>query len=102
MIFADSIPSLWTELGAAIPLAFLGAIYPAVFAVLIYYLGQDSPRRLLFAYYAGGFAITFAVGIAGVSLLRGVKLDPKHHHAPSAGVDIALGVLMLAAAFVIA
>jgi hypothetical protein len=89
-------------LAAAIPLALLGAISPPIFAILIYYLGRESPRRLLFAYFAGAFAMTFAVGIAGISLLRGAKVDPQHHHGPSAAVDIALGVLLLAAAFVIA
>jgi hypothetical protein len=102
MILATSNPSLGTQLAAAVPLALAACVYPPAIAVLIYYLGRDSAKRLVLAYYAGAFAMTFVVGVVGILALTGTDVNPKQHPAPSAGLDIALGVAMLGAAIAVA
>jgi hypothetical protein len=102
MIPATSNPSLSTQLAAAIPLALAACVYPPAIAILVYYLGRESPRRLVLAYYGGAFTMTLIVGIVGIAVLTGADVNPKEHPAPSAGLDIALGAAMLAAAFLLA
>jgi hypothetical protein len=102
MILATSNPSLSTQLAAAVPLALAACVYPPAIAVLIYYLSRDSAKRLVVAYYAGAFAMTWVIGIVGILVLTGTNVNPKQHPVPSAGLDIALGVAMLGGAFVVA
>jgi hypothetical protein len=77
-------------------------VYPPAFAVLIYYLSRDSPKRLILAYYAGAFAMTLVVGIVGILVLTGADVNPRDHPTPSASLDIVLGVLMLGSAVAVA
>ena len=98
MILATSNPSLATQLAAAIPLALAACVYPPAIAVLIYYLGRGSAKRLVLAYYTGAFAITLVVGIVGISALTDADVNPRERPTPSAEIDIFLGVLMLGAA----
>ncbi|HSS11741.1 MAG TPA: GAP family protein [Acidimicrobiales bacterium] len=102
MIIATSNPSLSTQLAAAIPLAFLACLYPPAVAVVILYLGLESPRRLVLAYLAGALAMTALAATVGILLLQGSNVTPKHHPAPSAGLQILLGVAMLVAAVMLA
>jgi hypothetical protein len=102
MIVATSNPALSTQLAQAIPFALAATVYPPAIAVLIYYLGAKSPKRLVLAYYFGAFAMTLVVGIVGISLLGDASINPKEHPNPSAGLDMVLGVLMLAAALLLA
>jgi threonine/homoserine/homoserine lactone efflux protein len=100
MIVATSAPSLSTQLAAAIPLTLVACLSPSAVAIVIWYLGQESPRRLVLAYLAGAWAVSAVVAIAAILLLHGTKLTPKHHPAPSAGVDMTLGLAMLVTAVV--
>jgi hypothetical protein len=102
MTLATSNPHLSAQLAAAIPLALAACVYPPAIAVLLYYLGRDSPRRLVLAYFGGAFAMTLVVGIVGISVLIGTDVNPKEHPTPSAALDLALGATMLAAAFLLA
>jgi hypothetical protein len=102
MTLATSNPHLSTQLASAIPLALAASVYPPAIAVLIYYLGRESPRRLVLAYFGGAFAMTLAVGIAGIAILIGSDVNPRDRPTPSAGLDLVLGATMLAAAFLLA
>ena len=97
-MLAASNPALSSALAEGIPLALAASVYPPAIAVLIYYLGRDSPRRLFLAFFVGAFAMTFIVGVSGMLLLTGTDVNPKGHPAPSAGLNIALGVLLISAA----
>jgi hypothetical protein len=101
-ILATANPSLPGQLIAAVPLALAACVYPPALAVVAYYLSRESPRRLVFSYYAGAFVMTLSVGVAGILFLGGVNINPKHHHLPSASVDLALGAAMLVLALLIA
>ena len=80
----------------AIPLALAAAVYPPAIIVCALLLTGDRPRLLLGAYVAGAALIVFGVGIAGLLLLDGTQATESADEGRSAGVDIALGVLLLA------
>jgi threonine/homoserine/homoserine lactone efflux protein len=101
MILAAASPSLSTQLAAAIPLALVACVSPSAVAILIWYLGQESPRPLVLAYLAGALAISAVVATAAILVLQGTNLTPKHHPEPSAALDIALGVALLVTAVVL-
>jgi hypothetical protein len=101
MLQATSNPTLSTQIGPAILLAVAACVSPTALAVLIYYLGRPSAKRLALGFLGGAFVMTFAVGLTGILVLGGIDLNPGHHRSPSAGLDIALGGAMLAAALVL-
>jgi hypothetical protein len=101
-MLAAASPSLWTQLAAAIPLALLATLSPTSVAVIIWYLGRTSPRPLVSAYLVGAFLITALVAMATLFILQGTQTAPHTHPAPSATVDIILGVALLGAAVVAA
>jgi threonine/homoserine/homoserine lactone efflux protein len=101
-MLAAASPSLWTQLAAAIPLALLATLSPTSVAVVIWYLGLESPRRLATAYLGGAFLITALVAVATLLLLQGTQTVPHHHPTPSGGVDIVLGMGLLATAVALA
>ena len=80
----------------AIPLALAAAVYPPAIIVCALLLTGDRPRLLLGAYVAGAALIVFGVGIAGLLLLDGTQATESADEGRSAGVDVALGVLLLA------
>ena len=101
-MLAAASPSLWTQLAAAIPLALLATLSPTSVAVIIWYLGLESPRRLVVAYLVGAFLITALVAVAVLLLLHGTQTVPHHHPTPSATIDIVLGVALLGTAVALA
>jgi hypothetical protein len=101
-MLAAASPSLWTQLAAAIPLALLATLSPTSVAVIIWYLGLASPRPLVAAYLVGAFLITAFVAVATLFLLQGTQTAPHTHPAPSATVDIILGVTLLGTAAAVA
>ena len=101
-MLAAASPSLWGQLAAAIPLALLATLSPTSVAVVIWYLGLESPRRLAIAYLGGAFLITALVAVATLVLLQGTQTVPHHHPTPSGGVDIVLGMGLLATAVALA
>ena len=100
-MLAASSPSLWSQLAAAIPLALLATLSPTSVAIIIWYLGLESPRRLASAYLGGAFVITAVVAVAALFLLQGTQTVPQTHPAPSATIDILLGVALLVTAIVV-
>jgi threonine/homoserine/homoserine lactone efflux protein len=80
----------------------MATVYPPALAVLVWYLGLESPRRLVLAFYGGAFATTALFGLIGLALLQGTQTVPKHHSGPSAAIDIVLGLAMLGTALLLA
>jgi Sap, sulfolipid-1-addressing protein len=101
-MLAAASPSLWTQLAAAIPLALLATLSPTSVAVIIWYLGLESPRRLVTSYLGGALLITALVALAALLLLQGTQTVPHSHPTPSATVDIVLGLVLLGTAVVVA
>jgi len=95
-------PELSTQLANAVPLALAASVYPPAIAALVYYAGRQSGRRLVLAYYSGAFVVTLVVGVVGVVVLGEADINPRLHPAPSAAVDVGLGVAMLGAAAAVA
>jgi threonine/homoserine/homoserine lactone efflux protein len=102
LLGAATNPSVATQLASAIPLALAACVYPPAIAVLIYYFSRESGKRLVFAYFAGAFAMTLVVGIVGILALGEAEINPRDHPTPNAALDIALGLAMLAAAVLVA
>ena len=84
-----------SALSEALPLALSAAFYPPAIIVLILLLASEHPRRLVYAYFAGAALIVFGVGIVFLSVLAGTNTTTQDSAPRSAGVDIALGVLLL-------
>ena len=101
-MLAAASPSLWTQLAAAVPLALIATFSPTSVAVIIWYLGLESPRPLLMAYLGGAFLITALVAVVALFLLQGTRTVPHGRATPSATVDIVLGVALLATAVMVA
>jgi hypothetical protein len=97
-MLAAASPSLWTQLAAAIPLALLATLSPTSVAVIIWYLGLESPRKLVAAYLGGALLITAVVAVAALFILQGAQIAPHTHPTPSATVDIVLGAALLGTA----
>lgn len=84
-----------SALSEALPLALSAAFYPPAIIVLILLLASEHPRRLVYAYFAGAALIVFGVGIVFLGVLAGTDTTTQDSAPRSAGVDIALGVLLL-------
>lgn len=82
----------------ALALAFAASIYPpAVVAVIA--LGRgDQVRSRVLAFVVAALLITYAIGTILLFLLEDVGATGSHHLTPSAALDLALGVLLLALA----
>ncbi len=82
----------------AVPLALAAAIYPPAIIVCALLLTGDRPRLLVSSYFAGAATVVVGVGIAGLALLDGVGATESQSHRTSAGLDVVLGVVLLALA----
>ena len=79
----------------ALALAFAASIYPpAVAAVIALGRGADVRPRV-FVFVLASLLVTYAVGALILYLLVEVGATGSRHLTPSAGVDIALGTLLL-------
>jgi Sap, sulfolipid-1-addressing protein len=82
----------------ALALAFAASIYPpAVAAVIALGRGTDVRPRVL-AFVLASLLVTYAVGALILYALLELGATGSHHLTPGAGVDIALGVLLVALA----
>ncbi len=82
----------------ALALAFAASIYPpAVVAVIALGRGEQVRSRVL-AFVVAALLITYAIGTILLFLLEDVGATGSHHLTPSAALDLALGVLLLALA----
>ncbi|MGZ4271794.1 MAG: GAP family protein [Solirubrobacteraceae bacterium] len=88
-----------SALAQALPLALAAAFYPPAIVIVILLLTGDHPRRLVLSYLAGAVLIVVSVGVAGLFVLQGTGATEQDSKSTSAGVDIALGILLLAFAW---
>ena len=84
-----------SALSEALPLALAAAFYPPAILVVILLLTADHPRRLVYAYLAGGALIVFSVGVVFLFVLTGSGATQQDSPSVSAAGDIVLGVLLL-------
>jgi hypothetical protein len=80
---------------SVLALAFAAGIYPLGLAIVVRYLGEPASMRRAYAYLGGAATVTFGAGTAMVVALRGSGLTKRQHPAPSAGVQLLLGVALL-------
>jgi Sap, sulfolipid-1-addressing protein len=81
-------------------LAFLAALNPKLLALDLLLIENRRPRAMFLCVLAGGMTVALTVGLLDVLVFRA---DAIHHQASvSAGVDLALGLLLLAAGALLA
>ena len=81
-------------------LAFLSALNPKLLALDLLLIENRRPRAMFLCLLLGGMAVALTVGLLDVLVVRA---DAIHHQASvSAGVDLALGLLLLAAGALLA
>jgi Sap, sulfolipid-1-addressing protein len=76
-------------------LAFLSALNPKLLALDLLLIENRRPRAMFLCLLLGGMTVALTIGLLDVLVFRA---DAIHHQASvSAGVDLALGLLLLAA-----
>jgi Sap, sulfolipid-1-addressing protein len=89
-------------LGQAAGLALLSALSPTALLVVAVYLGSARPRETALCYLAGAVTMSLTVGVVFVVLLRHAGLSLPRNHTARSDVRLGLGLLLVAAAVVIA
>jgi high-affinity Fe2+/Pb2+ permease len=80
-------------------LALLSALSPTALLVTAVYLGSARPRRTTLCYLAGAVAMSTAIAIVVLAVLRGTGLN--RHHAARFDLRLGLGLLLIAAGIAI-
>ena len=81
-------------------LAFLAALNPKLLGLDLLLIENRRPRAMFLCVLVGGMTVALTVGLLDVLVFRA---DAIHHQASvSAGVDLALGLLLLAAGALLA
>jgi hypothetical protein len=83
-------------------LALLAALSPTALLVAAVYLGSARPRLIAGFYLAGAVLVSLVMGAVLVLVLRSAGLSRPDEHAPRYGLRLGLGILLLAAAIVVA
>jgi Sap-like sulfolipid-1-addressing protein len=83
-------------------LALLAALSPTALLVAAVYLGSARPRLITVFYLAGAVLMSLVMGVVLLAVLRSANLQRPAEHTPRYGLRLALGVLLLAAAVVVA
>ncbi len=79
----------------ALELALAASIYPpAVLAVIALGRGEQLKSRV-FVFVLGALLVTYALGVLMLVVLDELGATGPHHWAPSAALDLALGVALL-------
>ncbi len=76
-------------------LAFLAALNPKLLALDLLVIENRRPRAMFLWLLAGGLTVGVAIGLLDVLVIRADAI--KHQASVSAGVDLGLGLLLLAA-----
>jgi hypothetical protein len=85
---------------AFIGLAFLAALNPKLLAVDLLFMDSLRPRLMFTCFLLGGMAVSLTIGLLDVFVLHADAI--KTQGSVSAGIDLALGVLLLAIGALIA
>ena len=83
-------------------LALLAALSPTALLAAAVFLGSARPKVTTAFYLAGALAISLVMGVVLVIVLRSADLSRPDQHAPRYGLRLGLGILLLAAAVVVA
>ena len=89
-------------LGQAAGLALLSALSPTAVLIVAVYLGSARPRETALCYLAGAVTMSLILGVVFVVVLRSVGLNLPLNHVARSDVRLGLGLLLVAAAVVIA
>lgn len=89
-------------LAQAAGFALLAAVSPTTLLVLAVFLGSAHPRETALMYLAGAVAMTVAMAVALLLVLRSTGLNQPREHDPRYGLRLALGVIALAVSFYLA
>ena len=85
---------------AIIGLAFVAALNPKLLALDILFVESERPRLMFGCFLLGGMAVALTIGLLDVFVLRADAI--KSQGQVSAGIDLAVGWLLLASAALIA
>jgi hypothetical protein len=83
-------------------LALLAALSPTALLVAAVYLGSARPRLVTGFYLAGALVMSLVMGVVLLVVLRSANLNRPAQHEPRYGLRLGLGILLLAAAVVVA
>lgn len=83
-------------------LALLAALSPTALLVAAVYLGSARPRYVTVFYLAGAVVMSLVMAVVILEVLRGINLQRPEEHTPRYGLRLGLGILLLAAAVVVA
>jgi len=89
-------------LGQAAGLALLSALSPTALLVVAVYLGSARPRETALCYLAGAVSMSLILGVVFVVALRNAGLSLPGNYVARSDVRLGLGLLLVAAAVVIA
>ena len=83
-------------------LALLSALSPTALLVAAVYLGSARPTLTSLFYLAGAVIMSAVMGVVVLVALRSTDLNHPDQHAPRYGLRLGLGLVLLAAALLIA
>jgi len=83
-------------------LALLSALSPTALLVAAVYLGSARPTLTSLFYLAGAVIMSAVMGVVVLVALRSADLNHPDQHAPRYGLRLGLGLVLLAAALLIA
>ena len=83
-------------------LALLAALSPTALLIAAVYLGSARPRLVTAFYLAGAVLMSLVMGVILLAVLRSANLQRPAEHTPRYGLRLILGILLLAAAVVVA
>jgi hypothetical protein len=83
-------------------LALLAALSPTALLVAAVYLGSAQPRVVTAFYLAGAVLMSLIMGVILLLALRSANLQRPGEHTPRYELRLVLGILLLAAAVVVA
>ena len=87
-----------TDLLELLLLACAAAFYPALLAVVIIFLGQPRPKRLLAYFLVGAMLGSVTIGLVAVFALDAANLGSSSRGSLSAGLYFGIGIVALYAA----
>jgi Sap, sulfolipid-1-addressing protein len=83
-------------------LALLSALSPTALLVAAVYLGSARPTLTSLFYLAGAVGMSLVMGVVVLVALRSADLNHPDQHAPRYGLRLGLGLVLLAAALLMA
>jgi hypothetical protein len=89
------------DLVAVVLLALLAMVNPTLLAAVTVMLLMPNPKRLMLGYLLGAYATSIGAGLLILFSLHGSSAENTSKHHVSPAIDIVVGVLLLAVAWVL-